>query len=975
MKRTLYHFLYIFFLSICFILPENNFGQQPLVRKISFLEGLTSDVVYDLFVDSNGLLYLGTDKGLVTYNGVHFEQIQILESLGNSISSLQQDQKGVVWCKNFANQLFYVKESKLYPDQNVKRFLKETENNLIDFCIGNDAIYLLTQKAVYRYANSKISKIFINSNDDSHYLNTIAFSKTYNTLYVSSPDYDYSLKKDVLVSKKASKKGQKILEIYKGKLVYNYKSLIDNCIINGETISLYNITLNTTFLNRLSATQDNLWLCTNKGIYEFDDKAKKFKDGFLKNIRITDIVQDLEGNHWISSLDEGLFLMPNRQIFELNLDFLDKHKKMSYTRIAKGTNENYFIGTNDGRVIETTPEGKKIEVYNTNWDNNIEFISFIGDTIMTNYGFFKIGKPKQIAQLNYFGKALQKDDKGNILIANPTFGGLIARDFKAVPNFKNPLNKYKTYKYGNEQINTLVLREKRTRSVLYNSIEQKYYFGFIDGLYVYDANGNEKEIKTQDQEPLIAMAMLENSDGSIWVASSQKGLFLLKNNKILKHISRKNGLSDNNCRRIEKDNAGIWIVTETGFDYYDFQTKRVQNAELNLCIKGITINDLAVYKNLIALATNQGIYYFNKNVLNNQTTPFFTFNDFLVNNKKVKLEKNIVLDYDQNNVNIKFNTIHYRSLGNYNYKYRLKGLDDKWYNLSSNAKNVNFLALTPGTYKFQINIKIGEKYTPIQEIDFEISKPFWLQIWFLTILIIGLVALFYFVYRWAEVKTRKSEELKEQLALSQLTALRSQMNPHFIFNVLNAVQGLIYSNQKSKASDYLGKFSDLMRRILETSDKNEVTIEKEFETIDLYISLEKARFDDDFEYKIVFPDEVDLSQHTIPSMIIQPFVENAIKHGLMHKTGLKIVEIKLELLENVWCFTIDDNGIGRKASEIINQKIKKHISFATKAIDNRVGLMNKTNNIAIDIEVIDKKLNNEESLGTRIKIYIPFSDK
>ena len=200
------------------------------------------------------------------------------------------------------------------------------------------------------------------------------------------------------------------------------------------------------------------------------------------------------------------------------------------------------------------------------------------------------------------------------------------------------------------------------------------------------------------------------------------------------------------------------------------------------------------------------------------------------------------------------------------------------------------------------------------------------------------------------------------------------MNPHFLFNVLNAVQGLIYSNQKNKATDYLGKFSDLMRKILDSSDKNEVTIEKEFETIDLYVSLEKARFEDDFEYKISFPENVDLSQYKIPSMIIQPFVENAIKHGLMHKEGPKRLEIKAEILNDIWCFTIDDNGVGRKASEIINQKIKKHISFATKAIENRVKLINKTTDITIDIETIDKKSKLDEALGTRIKIYIPITE-
>jgi signal transduction histidine kinase len=511
--------------------------------------------------------------------------------------------------------------------------------------------------------------------------------------------------------------------------------------------------------------------------------------------------------------------------------------------------------------------------------------------------------------------------------------------------------------------------------VLFNSVDSKYYFGFIDGLFVYDSNGNESEIRTAKKKAIIAIAMLQNDDGSIWVATSQQGLLLIKNNIIIKQISRANGLSHNNCRRIQKDSLGIWIVTETGFDFYSFITNRIKNAQLNLCIRGITINDLAVLKQTVVLATNQGIYYFDKKVLDEITLPRFKFTNFLVNGRRLNTQKTAELQYNENNVNIEFNTIHYKSLGNYSYRYRLKGLDDKWQIQSSGTKNINFLALNPGRYKFQINVKIGDRYTPIEEINFEICKPFWIQSWFLFISLISLLALLYLIYRWAVIKTRKSEELKAQLAFSQLTALRSQMNPHFIFNVLNAVQGLIYSNQKSKASDYLGKFSDLIRRILDTSDTNEVTIEKEFETIELYVSLEKARFEEDFEYTISFPEGVDLGQYTIPSMIIQPFVENAIKHGLMHKSGLKTLSIRAELFQDLWCFTVDDNGIGRKASEIINQKIKKHISFATKAIDNRLKLIKKTTNTSIDIEVIDKKTNDDVPLGTRIKIYIPIIDK
>ncbi len=973
MRIFLRNLLFTTIIILSFSISENVFAQEPLTRKISFLEGLPSDVVYDLFVDKSGLLYLGTDKGLVTYNGVHFEEIGILESLGNSISSLQQDNNGKVWCKNFANQLFYVSNDKLIEDKSVKLLLEKTNSNLVDFCLDSNSIYILTQNAVYKYASGTISLIHKSNGAERNQLYSIACDGVQNKLYVSSPDYVYTYKNDILIEKKKTVSGQKTLEIFKNKLAYSYKTVVSNCVVNGQFIDFSETKLANTFFNRLTATKDNLWLCTNNGIYEFDEKTRNFKSGFLDEVRVTDIVQDLEGNHWISSLDEGLFLLPSRKIFEVKLDFKNKNEKVSFTRISQFKNGNYFVGTNDGRVLEITSQGNNIREYNTNWDNNIEFVTSIDDTILTNYGFFKIGNSRPIYNSTYFGKELISDNRGNLLIATPNFGGLIARNFKNHPNFPNSKKRYKTIEFGDDRIKTLVLREKRTRSILYNSVKKEYYFGFVDGLFVYNTEGEEKEIKAENNKPIIAMAMIENADGSIWVATSKSGLYLIKNQKIINHISTKNGLSDNNCKRIKKDNAGMWIVTHNGFDFYDFTSKRVKNAQLNLCIKGITINDLVVQKENITLATNQGIFYFDKSILNEQNLPSFNFTSFLVNNKKITL-KDKLLNYDQNNINIKFNTIHYRSLGNYNYHYRLVGLDEKWYNLSSNAKNINFLALNPGIYKFQINIKIGERYTEIQEINFEIKKPFWLQIWFLSISLLGLLGLLYLVYRWAVIKTRKSEELKEQLALSQLTALRSQMNPHFIFNILNAVQGLIYSNQKSKASDYLGKFSDLMRRILDTSDKSEVTIEKEFETIELYVLLEKARFDNDFEYKIVFPENIDLNNYTIPSMIIQPFVENAIKHGLMHKPGLKQLEIKLEMFEDMWCITIDDNGIGRKASEIINQKIKKHISFATKAIDNRVKLINKTTNITIDIEVIDKKAQNQTSLGTRIKIYVPLSN-
>lgn len=959
-------------LIVVLLLCQNVRSQEPLTRKISFLEGLPSEVIYDLFVGSDGLLYLGTDKGLITYDGVHFNHIRYKDNLGNSVNGLQQDGDGAIWCKNFANQLFKLNDGLLEEDVTTKKLLYKERANLVDYIISGKQIWILTQNEIFTFRTGQNPQLIYKLRDkESSVFLSMVYDKKTKKLYASTSTSILTFSQNKLIDIQSGKSGQKVLELFKGKLCYNFKSLNYECIFGDSKIEISD-ELKDIYFNKLSVAGTNLWLCSNNGLYEIDTEEKKFKEGFLKGLRITDIVNDHEGNSWISTLDEGLYLMPNKQIMSFNLN--ESGRKTNYTKISKGPNGNYFIGTNDGKVIEIDDSGKQVLLYDTKSDNAIEFISFSKDMLLTTYGFFDIGNPNLTTSPIYLGKGIVEDDRGNFLIASSSFGGLFSQTLTGIPKFEKPLLKYPILEYGVSDVYFLVFRNKRAKSVLFDRFQKKYYIAYIDGLYVYDNYGNETKIELPDHKAIIGSEMLQTDNGSIWIATVQSGVVQLYHEKVVQQIVAKNGLSNNNCKRIEIDRKGLWIVTDDGFDFYDFKTKKVRNAALNLCIKGITINDVFVNEKSVALATNQGVYYFNKNIVEEGNLPKFSFSGFSVNGKKIPLEKQMVLCHDENNINISFNTVHFKSLGNYSYEYRLETYDKKWFTQSSSATNINYLALNPGKYKFQIRIKIGERYTEIKEIDFIIEKPFWGQFWFIGLLALALLALLFLVYRWAEIKTKKSQELKEQLALSQLTALRSQMNPHFMFNVLNAVQGLIYSNQKSKATDYLGKFSDLMRKILDTSDKSEVTIEKEFETIDLYVSLEKARFEDDFEYKISFPENVDLSQYKIPSMIIQPFVENAIKHGLMHQAGPKRLEIKVEILNDIWCFTIDDNGIGRKASEIINQKIKKHISFATKAIENRVKLINKTTNITIDIETIDKKSKLEEVLGTRIKIYIPIKE-
>ena len=524
MKLFLKEILFILLMTICCFVTENSYSQQPLTRKLSFFEGLSSDVVYDLFVDNKGLLYLGTEEGLMTYNGVHFEKFEVSESIGNAVNNIQQDKTGTIWCKNFANQLFYVKNNELIADKNVAALLKNTDANLIDYFIGKNCIYIITQKVLYQYSDGKIKQIYDVKNNNLETFTSIVYDKESLKLYISSTRSLFTFRNNILIGKERISSEQKALEIFKGEVTYCTKALDQNCVIGKRHIDLKNSDLHQTFLNRMSATTDNLWLCTNKGLYEFDEKKGIFKNGFLKDSRITDVVKDLEGNHWISTLDEGIYLLPSRKMFELEVP---SKKKRSYTRISKGPNGNYFVGTNDGSIFEITDTGKTLREYQTNWDNTIEFIDFVGDTLMTNYGFFKIGNSKIFSNKVYFGKSLKEDSRGNLLIASSSFGGIMPKTLKGAPNFVSKNKNFRILHYGQEPIQVIVFRNRRAKSVLYQPLDQEYYYGFVDGLFVYDSDGNEEEVKSEKNESIVAADMIYNEDGSIWVASSQKGILLL----------------------------------------------------------------------------------------------------------------------------------------------------------------------------------------------------------------------------------------------------------------------------------------------------------------------------------------------------------------------------------------------------------------------------------------------------------------
>jgi LytS/YehU family sensor histidine kinase len=202
------------------------------------------------------------------------------------------------------------------------------------------------------------------------------------------------------------------------------------------------------------------------------------------------------------------------------------------------------------------------------------------------------------------------------------------------------------------------------------------------------------------------------------------------------------------------------------------------------------------------------------------------------------------------------------------------------------------------------------------------------------------------------------------------------MNPHFLYNVLNTVQGLVYANKKNEASEILGNFSDLMRRMLEASEMQFISLHDEITNLRLYLDLEKARFNHEFNYTIHLQNIHESEQLFLPSLLIQPFAEKAIKHGHLHKKGEKQLVITFALADSWLTVVIDDNGIGREQSSVINlRQAVRTTKFSTKAAQSRIRLLNQVSKQPITLTTTDKKDTESKSLGTQVCLRMAIQQK
>jgi len=219
---------------------------------------------------------------------------------------------------------------------------------------------------------------------------------------------------------------------------------------------------------------------------------------------------------------------------------------------------------------------------------------------------------------------------------------------------------------------------------------------------------------------------------------------------------------------------------------------------------------------------------------------------------------------------------------------------------------------------------------------------------------------------------RKISEMNHKISEITQQNLRQQMNPHFIFNTLNSIQYYMYQHDKISTNNYLTKFSSLIRKTLENSQHTSIPIKDEIDALELYLELESVRFKDKFDYKVNIDDDIDTLLYKIPTMLIQPYVENAICHGLNNRENKGFLNIDLKLLDDRIECTIEDNGIGREAAqEIKKQKNGNHNSLGTKITESRLNLVSALYGKNMKIDYTDLKDKDGNPSGTRVVLHIP----
>ncbi len=437
------------------------------------------------------------------------------------------------------------------------------------------------------------------------------------------------------------------------------------------------------------------------------------------------------------------------------------------------------------------------------------------------------------------------------------------------------------------------------------------------------------------------------------------------------------------------DSGYVWISSRSGVFQFNLQNNTIRSYGINHGVNssGLTGAIFRKQSGEILVGSKAGFYTFDpRNTFVPSAPPQIVLRELKVAGQLLPIPIDttpaVTLRYNQDVFSIGFAGIHFSNPGENIHLYKLEGYDADWRKAGA-ERTAYYFNVPPAKYVFRVRVGNNEDVWAEKSLPIEIVPAWWTH-WYVIfvslLLVLGIV--YWLVRRRFRLQLRRQlekstidqqmAELQRRSSELEMQALRSQMNPHFIFNALNAINRFILQNNTTQASGYLTKFSRLIRYILQNSEQSLVTLERELHTLDLYLELEALRFDNHFSYSVEADDSVDTQYILVPPLIIQPYAENAIWHGLMHKETHGHLQIKLHCDSNWLYCIIRDDGIGRKrAGELKSKSAHQHKPMGMKITAGRMELLKKENHYASAITINDTIKRDGTAGGTEVMLKIP----
>lgn len=967
--------------SIIFLYNSSIKAQELIFRNLQELN-LPSFETYNVMQDSKGYIWISSDGGLCKYNGKAIKVFDKRKGIfEGSTYTVCEDKYGAIWCTTSQNRILKIVNDSVSEAPMSKMFEKKLSRLHLNYFMKLDGDSIFTCSQLYSYYGTinSASLALRNSPKDKSLFQLLETANSFVPVKHETISSFDPLKTGSVCAQVTTPKGSQVLKVpFNRKNSPNWRVCttknksgssffsFDNCVVrvntdftfeyvqaSGEVICVY------------TDKDDGLWVGVSKGgLYYFSNSNDlKHYVRYMSDYSVSGVCHDNEGGIWCTTLEKGVFYCKNKTILSYNATVgLDKR-----AGLLKSLNNTIFTSCTPNVIFKV--KERQVNSYNLGSDGNY----MLCDMINLPKGWMISGRnftyrAAQDLQSGSFVRSADGKMVGSAQLCSSSDGRLFGISFGNLFEIKD---------LGTRLIKDPLESPGRSAIMTHNVL----LVGLKDGVYKVDVEtGQFERIKGIDGEIVKALTTTESE---VWVCTKDDRLYKLEDG-VPVDMAEYLKLAGTRYYDVAEDKFGtIWIGSDIGLICLNNSSGKTKASTYN-STNGLPSNivyEVETTDSSVFVSTPEGLASFplQAEISNYNSTPIY-LNTIRVNDSLKQLTSPMVLKHFENSLKFEFDVLCYRGYTGPVMYYKLLG------NGEERARNVDGTQIQldnmrPGTYKLEVysynNDGIVGKDPTV--IEFEILKPFWKQWWFVLLVLLLFGGLIYLLIKRVvnSFKNRELEKIRIQKLISehQLSALQAQMNPHFIFNAINSIQTYILDNDTQIAYDYLAKFAKLVRMVLNHAKEKSISLEKEIELLSMYIELERIRFENKFDLIFNVQEGLDTYQVQLPPMIIQPYVENAIWHGLMPLDGRRKGELMIEIFEKdkQVHIIVQDNGIGRQAS----MKIKKtpgYKSIAMELTKERVEVLKSIPGYELaSIQIEDLRDDLGAAEGTRVTIVIPLN--